>query len=349
MLRRFPGLAARLPWQPLGEWPTPVTELGDLAHRLGLPALWVKRDDLSGRPCGGNKVRKLELLLAEALARGRRSVVTVGGIGSNHLLATACYARRLGLATHGVVFPQPLTPTVKQTLAVVRGLGVELRPCPSRLQVPLALRQARRAAELPYVIGPGGSSPLGCLGHVSAGLELAEQVRNGELPEPDVLVVALGSGGTCVGLALGLELAGLSTRVLAVRVVERLLCNRVLLGLMLRRAASLLGQLGVEVSPRAAGRRLHLVGDQLGRGYGHPTPAALAAVQRAAAEGLSLETTYTGKAFAALLELAARRRASRPPRILFWNTHNSRDLGELAAAGEDRPLPPEVAAWLARG
>jgi D-cysteine desulfhydrase len=151
------------------------------------------------------------------------------------------------------------------------------------------------------------------------------------------------------GLALGLELAGLATRVLAVRVVESPLCNRVLLELLLVRTARLLARRGVSVSARASGRRLLLVGNQVGRGYGSPTSAALAAVEAAAAEGLALETTYTGKAFAALLALAARRGAGQAPRILFWNTHNSRDLGGLAAAGKGQPLPAEVAAWLARG
>jgi len=346
LLRRFPELVHRLPWLNLGEWPTPVRPLERLGAQLGLGALWLKQDDLSGPRCGGNKVRKLELLLADARERGCRSLVSVGGIGSNHLVATACYGRQVGLPTRGVVFPQPLTPQVEHNLAVLRGLEVELWPCSSRLWVPLALRQARRGADRPYLISPGGSSPLGCLGYVSAGLELAEQVRGRELPEPEIIILPVGSGGTCAGLALGLELGGLSARIWAVRVVERPLCNRTLLGLLIGRTARQLERLEIAVSPRAAVRRLVLIHDQLGGGYGEATAAAEAAVAAAAREGIGLETTYSGKAFAALL---ARAGAVAGRRILFWNTHNSRDLRKFAVAGEDRPLHPRVAQWVRRG
>jgi D-cysteine desulfhydrase len=343
LLRRFPELAHRLPWLNLGEWPTPVRELERLGARLGLGALWLKQDDVSGPRCGGNKVRKLELLLAEARERGCRTLVSVGGIGSNHLVATACYGRQVGLPTRGVVFPQPPTPQVAQNLRVLLGLEVELWPCPSRLWVPLTIRRACRSADRPHLIGPGGSSPLGCLGYVSAGLELAEQVRSRELPEPELIVLPLGSGGTCAGLALGLELGGLGSQIWAVRVVERALCNRTLLRLLIGRTARLLERLEIAVSPRAAARRVTVIHDQLGGGYGQVTAAAEEAVGRAAAEGFALETTYSGKAFAALLA------ASPPRRILFWNTHNSRDLGQFAEAGADRPLSPAVARWVGRG
>ena len=295
-----------------------MTRLGELGRRAGAE-VWCKRDDLSAEICGGNKVRKLEPLLGAALAAGARTVLTVGGAGSNHVVACALFARRHGLGCRAVLFPQPETEGVARTRRLVRALGVEVRACPSRLLIPVGLALA--LAEDPsgaYLIGPGGSSPLGTLGFVAGGLELAGQVAAGALPVPDEIVLPLGSGGTAAGLLLGLAVARLPARVVAVRVVERPLAGATLVKNLARRAARLLGWRG-----KLGG--LELVHDQIGRGYGHPTQAALDAVALAHdQEGLLLEPTYTGKAMAALL---ARRGTGK--RILFWNTHNSRDLSRL--------------------
>jgi len=292
-------------------------------ERLGRAArgaeVWLKRDDVSGELCGGNKVRKLEPLLGQALASGARRVLTVGGEGSNHVVACALYAREHGLSCRAVLVPQPETAHVRATRQLVRALGVDVRPCPSRLLVPA--RMALALAEDPagtFFIGPGGSSPTGTLGFVAAGLELAGQVASGALPRPDEIVLALGSGGTTAGLLLGLAVARLDLPVVAVRVVERPLTGATLVRRLARKTASLLGW-------RGRLGKLEVVHNQIGPGYGHITPAAERAVALAHdEEGLKLETTYTGKAMAALLERGARGR-----KILFWNTHNSRDLSKL--------------------
>ena len=320
---RFPGLQDRLPWLSLGQWPTPVARLRRLSRATGAE-VWVKRDDQSAEVCGGNKVRKLEPLLAAALAADAKRVLTVGGDGSNHVVATAIFARQLGLGCRAVLFPQPETEAVHLTRRLVRALGVEVRACPSRLLIPPRL--ALSLAEDPrgtFLIGPGGSSPAGTLGFVAGALELAGQVASGLLPAPHEIIVPLGSGGTATGLLLGLAVAGLDVRVVAVRVVERPLAGATLTKNLARRTAALMGWKGKL-------GKLEVVHDQIGPGYGHPTQAALNAVALARdQEGLVLETTYAGKAMAALL---ARRRTGK--RILFWNTHNSRDLSRLL-----EPLP----------
>lgn len=318
LAQAFPRLQDHTPWLPLGDWPTPVRRLENLGRRLGAE-VWCKRDDLSAEVCGGNKVRKLEPLLGAALAAGARQVLTVGGEGSNHVVACALFARDHGLGCRAVLAAQPETDGVVRTRRLVRALGVDVRPCSSRLLVPARLALA--LAEDPrgtYFIGPGGSSPAGTLGFVAGGLELAGQVAAGALPLPDEIILPLGSGGTAAGLLLGLAVARLATRVVAVRVVERPLAGAILVKNLARRTANLLGWKG-----RLG--KLELVHDQIGRGYGHPTRAALDAVALAhGQEGLILETTYTGKAMAALL---ARRAGGK--RILFWDTHNSRDLSRL--------------------
>jgi len=334
LLQRFPRLQSSLPWIQLGQWPTPVTRLSRLSQALGRE-IWVKRDDLSGTRYGGNKVRKLELLLAQALHREHHSIVTVGGIGSNHVVATGLYARQLGLPTRAVVVPQPVTQQVHATLALCRSLEVELLPCPVRPLVPLYLWRAMHRADQPFLIGPGGSSPLGVLGHVGAALELAQQIEANELPEPHAIYVALGSGGTMAGLALGCALAGLRCEVRGVRVVERLLVNRTTVRMQVRRARRLLG---LESTP---GLRMRVVHGYLGHGYGAVTLQATSAVERAQDHGLLLETTYTGKAFAGLLDADP---GQHP--LLFWNTYNSRDTAGLLRA--DAPeLPQTIARWLA--
>ena len=319
LAQQFPDLQARIPWLPLGRWPTPVSRLERLGRLAGGAGLWVKRDDLSGELCGGNKVRKLEPLLGEALARGARRVLTVGGEGSNHVVACALYAREHGLGCRAVLVPQPETEHVRETRRLVRALGVEVIHCPTRLLVPARLALA--LAEDPagsFLVGPGGSSPMGTLGFVAAGLELAGQVAAGALPRPDEIVLPLGSGGTTAGLLLGLAVARLDLRVVAVRVVERPLAGATLVRRLVRRTAARLGWKGRP-------GKLEVVHDQIGPGYGHVTPAAERAVALAQdEEGIKLETTYTGKAMAALLK-----RGSRGKRILFWNTHNSRDLSHL--------------------
>jgi D-cysteine desulfhydrase len=305
----YPELNERLPSERLVLAPTPVEEVAGLGA-------WVKRDDRTAKP-GGNKVRKLELLLADARHRGRRAVLTLGASGSNHVLATAVYARRLGFAaTHAVLFPQPASDAVTRRSALFRELQVATASVAGKALVPMALA-GRAVASLwrgqgrPYFMGPGGSSPLGSLGYVGAALELAAQVRAGACPEPRTIYVPLGSGGTAAGLLVGLRLAGLSSRLVAVQVVPWPWTSTRQLWSLARRTAALLGRLGVAVPPLDG---LEVAGDQLGPGYGAATPAAVAAVARAAGAGLTLETTYSGKALAALL---ARREAG----ALFWLTY----------------------------
>lgn len=297
---------------------------------------------ISGPIFGGNKVRKLEHLLAEARLSGARSVVTVGGIGSSHVAATALYARQLGMSCAAVVFPQPVSPMVHTALGICGSLGVKLLPCPSRLLIPLYLERARRQQDAPYIIGPGGSSPLGTLGHVSAGLELGEQIKAGQLPQPDDIFITLGSGGTMAGLYLGLGLAGIQSRIMGVRVVERALCNRTYLRILIHRTRKLLRGHGLEVP--LPPNPLVVLHDQFGGRYGRSTPAAaqaMALVEQL--EGLHLETTYTAKTMASLLDYCENRGKGR--RILFWNTHNSRDISSFL--GSPTPcVPPVIDKWI---
>jgi 1-aminocyclopropane-1-carboxylate deaminase/D-cysteine desulfhydrase-like pyridoxal-dependent ACC family enzyme len=314
LFHAFPFVQRRLPWMPLGDFPTPVE---------WLPALdvWVKRDDRSGALYGGNKVRRLEFLLADATRRRARRILTLSAFGSHHLLATTLYGRREGFEVCGLVCPQPSTADARDTLLLSAGAGACLHRVRNLAAVPLtvlgAMRQHRgnRRVFLP----PGGSSPLGALGYAAAALELAEQVRAGALPLPDAIFVPLGSGGTAAGLAVGMRLARLeSTRLVAVRVFDRLFANAHRLARLADRAAALLRAAGGPDAGRFRAGDFQVVHDQFGRGYGRATEAAQAALRAAADCGLRLEATYTAKALAAVLH-----RSRRGERVLFWNTFSS--------------------------
>ena len=346
LLQRFPELGGKLPWLSLGAWPTPVQRLRTLGGQLGAD-LWIKRDEGSGPLYGGNKVRKLEPLLGEAVARESESVLTVGGIGSNHVVAVAIYAHSLGLPTSAVVIPQPVTAGVRRNLELDLALGVALLPCPIKELVPLYFERARwRGGPRCYATGPGGSSPVGTLGFVAAAFELKQQIDAGLLPEPDDIFLALGSGGTTAGLALGCALAGLGSRVVGVRVVEKLICNGPLTRLLIGRTLSALrGLAGPVEKPRV---NLGVDNTQFGGRYGRPTDAGCEAIARMLdAEGVALETTYTGKAFAATLQHCQGPGKGR--RVLFWNTYNGQDTSPLLAGGPKAELPQAVARWLETG
>ncbi|MEM1414786.1 MAG: pyridoxal-phosphate dependent enzyme, partial [Myxococcota bacterium] len=219
---RFPRLSM-LPHVPLVR-ATPVER-----HALDEGELWVKRDDLVAERYGGNKTRKLEWLLGDARARDARALLTAGAWGSHHVLATTRYGTAWGFDVHAVLAPQRRTPHVDENLRAGLGLGLHAHPVtsgPRVLPELVRVQAALRARGLrPYRIPFGGSSPVGALGYVEAGLELAQQIQARELDEPDAVVVALGSGGTVAGLSVGLAAAGLTTKVVGVRVTPRAVAN----------------------------------------------------------------------------------------------------------------------------
>src|SRR5688572_24508454 len=222
LFRRRPWLAERFAHVPLGTFPTAVERVEGLVPSS--VELWVKREDRAGAVYGGNKVRKLEFLLGDARARARRRVVTIGGWGSNHALATALYARELGLGCALHLFPQPVTDAVRANLRADLAAGARVHVMPTVAAVPVVAASAHLARGTSYVAG-GGSSALGSLGWMSGADELVEQVAAG-LPPPDVIYVALGSCGTVAGLLAGLRDAlVLTPEIVAVRVVTRLVCN----------------------------------------------------------------------------------------------------------------------------
>jgi 1-aminocyclopropane-1-carboxylate deaminase/D-cysteine desulfhydrase-like pyridoxal-dependent ACC family enzyme len=313
LLARFP-LLARVPRVVLTTLPTPV-ERFELPE-YGVP-LWVKRDDLSAAGIGGNKVRALEFLLGGVPAGA--TVLTVGGLGSTHVLATAHHAGLLGIHTEAIRWPHERDSLADEIAQ--RAAALCVRVTDARSPVDAMARAAWRRVRGTRWIPAGGSTALGVLGHVNAGLELAEQVSTGMLPEPARAVVPLGSGGTAAGLALGLQLAGLATRVYAVRVAPRIVANAGRVRALADDAASLIAR--VTGSRIAALERWRLVveHDLFGGAYGRRTTRAEAAAEAfRAAGGPPLDMTYSAKAAVSALYDA---RVSAGP-TLFWLTFDAR-------------------------
>lgn len=344
LFSRCPAMREKLPHVPLGVFPTPVERHDELARELGIGELWVKRDDLSGEIYGGNKVRKLEVLLADALRSGAREVVTFGGAGSNHALATAIYGPRLGLTVDLFLTPQPASEHVRRNLLLDHAFGAHMHHAEDAASaMDAAAEHVRRRTEetgiAPYVIPYGGTNALAVTGMMDAGLELVMQAFQGELPPPDVVYVAAGSLGTAAGIAIGLAVGECTAEVRAVRVTSAEVASQEVLDALIEDTRDLVCAMDtscsctIEIAPRVL-----LVDDAYGAGYGTPMPEAEAAVRLAAASGLTLDGTYTGRAFASLIAAASTGELA-DKRVVFWDTFDSHDFTDLLADADPAALP----------
>lgn len=343
---QYPRLRQQLPYVSLGDYPTPVQKLERLGNTLGIEHLYVKRDDLTGAVYGGNKPRKLEFLLGEALRANRTTVLTIGYAGSNHALATAIYAHHLGLRSISMLLRQPNARYVRSNLMLQHYFCAEMHhyeSSPALLlgAVGLLARHRLQDRVSPLIIPAGGSSALGSIGYVNAALELKRQVEQGLLPTPNLIYVAAGTLGTAVGLMLGLQVCGLKSRVVSIRVATKWYAT---VGTIVRLYNRLNAFLHSEDSsfPRLDinERDIELRHEFFGMRYGLFTEQgqeAVALMKRR--EGIQLEGTYTGKTLAALIADGMTGRSQPDEVILFWNTYNSRNYDAVIANLDYRQLP----------
>lgn len=316
LVRRYPALAS-IPRVVLGEYPTPVesARFPDLAAPL-----WIKRDDLASAALGGNKVRALEYLLAGV--QPGEVLLTGGGEGSTHVLATAVHASRLRARVHAVRWRHEMH-DISRDIAMraareCASIETSATPLGGILRT-LARRFTGTARWIPF----GGTSPLGILGHVNAALELADQVEAGELPMPSRVVVPLGTGGTAAGLALGFAAAGMRTRVIGARVVPRIATGRARVVRLARSTARWVRRTTGVALPAVTRDAVHVAHEAYGGAYGRASPlAADAAVAMERARGLRLDATYSAKAFAIALRVAR----AEDGVTVFWSTFDARWL-----------------------
>ncbi|MDH3275352.1 MAG: pyridoxal-phosphate dependent enzyme [Gammaproteobacteria bacterium] len=321
----YPLLADRLRKVVIADLPTPVSTI-----RFDTPegprTVSIKHDDVSSTHYGGNKIRKLEYILQRARERGAKRVATFGAVGSNHALATAIFSRRLGFECTCILADQKKTPNIPRALNMHSRVGTEIVRYPGstgRLSTFRRYLQGRRC----WVVPLGGSCWLGAVGFVNAGLELAAQIAAGDLAAPHRIYIANGTMGSAAGLSLGLVLAGLKTEVHAVRVVDKHITNPETFERLLRKTAVLMNRLDPSIDASAMDRHhLRWRDEFFAGGYAVADGITANAVSVASDKlGLELETTYTGKAMAALLhDLAGADYAGE--NYLFWNTYNSQPL-----------------------
>lgn len=337
LLHKWPDLATNLPRVAFTSLPTSLERLERLEQTLASPVpLFVKRDDRCASAMGGNKVRKLEFLLARARANGAKSVITVGAAGSNHALATATLCRQIGLRCVLMLYPQVNGHAVRRNL--LADLATGARICPfndyadhqAHLQTLIETYRAEDRTS-PYVIPAGGSAPLGVVGYVNAGMELAVQFTAQAVTAPHIYC-AMGTMGTAVGLQIGLRAAQCPARVTGVRVVPAFLASHQRAHALAAQTIELLRTADPSFPQLSAAECTPDIDEsQFGGEYARFTPAGMEAVRVARqAAGLDLDGTYTGKAFAAVLKAVRERTGDNP--IVFVNTRNSQPVIVLGNA-----------------
>jgi 1-aminocyclopropane-1-carboxylate deaminase/D-cysteine desulfhydrase-like pyridoxal-dependent ACC family enzyme len=339
LFRFYPGLASRISHIPLGVFPTPIEHASKLGDRIGIPNLWIKRDDLSGEIYGGGKTRKLEFYLAHARANGSREIVTFGGFGSNQAVATALWGKAAGFSVRLMLAPQMPSAHVEKNLFAMRRAGAVIqvvRDGVGAAEIRAKTQGLRAKAPAPYLIPPGGSSPLGNMAFVNAALELNDQVLSGRCPMPDCIYLAMGTMGSAVGIAMGLELLGLKPIVVAVRASSPETSSESAFFRLAKETVAFARSIDPTFPDLRIGRaRVRFVTNHLGGGYGFPTRAGASAMTLVEqAQGYSLEPTYTAKAMAALVDEAKRLTGKT---VLFWNSHSTRPLLTDGVRPEDFP------------
>ena len=320
---------ARFPRYRLGHFPTPLERLDRLSANLGGPEIWIKRDDCTGLASGGNKTRKLEFLLADALAKGADTLVTQGATQSNHVRQTAAAACRAGLACHALLERRVTNQGVEYEdagnvlLDVMMDCSFDFRSAGLDMNAEAeALADTLRAEGCkPYVIPGGGSNPVGALGYAACAEELVAQA-DAEGLRIDHIVHATGSAGTQAGLLAGLfalnapiPVTGYSVRAPREKQIDNVHALAV-------RTADLIGARGD--LPRDM---VVAFDEQVGPGYGQPTDEMVdAMLLLARMEGILLDPVYSGKGFAGLVAMVRAGAFKKTDRVVFLHTGGSAAL-----------------------
>jgi D-cysteine desulfhydrase family pyridoxal phosphate-dependent enzyme len=313
-------VAGQIPRHILAHYPTPLMRANRLTESLGNTELWFKRDDLISFGLGGNKIRGLEVMLAEALALNADCLVTGAGVQSNHVRATAATAAHTGLRCTAVYWgKQPATMDGNYRLTSMLNAQFHFTGDDDRASVDthihLVAAKLREQGHRPYEIPRGGACAMGVLGHVLAVFELYQQCLSQGL-EPDAIVLAVGSGGTYAGWLLGIRLLSLRWKMLCYTVSrEPEQVSRQVADLATEAAALL------KLDWTFCAEDAPVFGGFIGQGYGIPSPEAAAAIKQIGrAEGILLDPVYTGKAMAGFLHGLQNDQFEQHKKIIFVHT-----------------------------
>jgi L-cysteate sulfo-lyase len=322
-LSRFPRLH-------LAHLPTPLEPMPRISQHLGGPNLWIKRDDCTGLSSGGNKTRKLEFLMADAVERGADTIITQGATQSNHARQSCAAAARLGMESHILLedrtgfHDEAYTHNGNVLLDQLHGATISLRPAASDMNAEMELlaQQLRDDGKKPYIIPGGGSNEIGALGYVNAAFEMTHQA-NESLLRIDHLVHATGSAGTQAGLVVGMQAMNSGIPVYGVSVrAPKAKQEENVYGLA-QRTLDFMG-LAQSLVPRDS---VVANSDYVGDGYGLPTDSMVEAVKMLATyEGILLDPVYSGKGFAGLIDLIRKGHFKKDENVVFLHTGGSVSL-----------------------
>lgn len=320
---------ARFPRLHFAHLPTPLEPLSRLTEALGGPTLWIKRDDCTGLAGGGNKTRKLEFLLADALEQGADTIITQGATQSNHARQTAAIAARLGLACHILLEDRTASEdedyNYNGNVLLNQLFGAEMSMLPGGTDMNAAMDEVAEALRAegrkPYIIPGGGSNAIGALGYVNCAMELLQQANDRSL-RMDMVVHATGSAGTQAGLVTGFAGSNSLVPVLGIGVrapKEKQEEN------VFNLAAATAEHLGI--AGAIAPSQVEANCDYVGEGYGIPAPSTLEAIELfARLEGILLDPVYSAKGAAGLIDLIRQGRFETGQNLIFIHTGGAQAL-----------------------
>ena len=321
---------SRYPRLHFAHLPTPLEPMERISRVLGGPNLWIKRDDCTGLSSGGNKTRKLEFLMADAVNQGADTIITQGATQSNHARQTCAIAAKLDLACHILLedrtgyHDEAYAHNANVLLDQLHGASISLRPADSDMNTEMEqlARQLRDDGKKPYIIPGGGSNEIGALGYVNAAFELTHQANERSL-RIDHLVHATGSAGTQAGLVVGMQAMNSGIPVYGVSVRAPKPKQEENVHGLAQRTLDFMG-LNPDLVPR---EKVVANSDYVGDGYGLPTSSMVEAVKMLATlEGILLDPVYSGKGFAGLIDLVRQGHFKQGENVVFLHTGGSVSL-----------------------
>lgn len=307
----------QFPKTALGIFPTPVTELARLSEALKGPRIFIKRDDMTGLALGGNKTRKLETILGEALAQGCDTVITAGAAQSNHCRQTAAAAAKLNMSCHLILGGEP-PQHINGNLLLDQIFGCHIHWGGSHRKgedIPEIFRQLKAVGKNPYIVPYGGSNELGAIGFIDAVEELSNQTDE----EFSHIVFASSSGGTHAGLMLGKHIFKQDYELVGISIDKDEIDGKTLDQQIVDLANRTAVKIGLNVV--FSDRDLILNTDYIGEGYGVVGELEQEAIRLTAQlEGILLDPVYTGRAMAGLIDMVRSGGFSNDAKLLFWHT-----------------------------
>ncbi|MBL7662590.1 D-cysteine desulfhydrase family protein [bacterium] len=318
----FPAKLSQAPRFKLAHLPTPIEKLTRFSAKLNGPEIHIKRDDLTGLATGGNKTRKLEFLIADALKQGADTVITAGGPQSNHCRQTAAACVRAGLACH-LVFGGTPSDTLNGNRFLDHLLGAKEHWTPKgtrETKMESLAEELRKAGKKPYLIPVGGSNSVGSLGYIFAMYELATQIHEQNLDFTHI-VFATSSGGTQAGMVVGAKLANLKQKLVAISIdqvpdgTSDFNYKKFVFDVAQKINHDL--QLGLTLNPED----FSMDYNYLGGGYGVVGDPERESIHLLAkTEGILVDPVYAGRALAGLIDKIRKKEFSKNDKILFWHT-----------------------------